>query len=96
MRRAGTVVIVGLFEHAPAFDPMTMMVKEVRVVSSMVYNRSGDESDFDTALAVLDERSDDLRALVTHTFPLDDAQRAFETADDKKSGAVKVLLAAND
>jgi 2-desacetyl-2-hydroxyethyl bacteriochlorophyllide A dehydrogenase len=90
---SGTVVITGLFEEAPRYDPMVAMVKEVRLVASMVYNRSGPESDFETALAILSARGDALRPLVTHTFPLRDAQRAFETAADKKSGAVKVMLA---
>ena len=63
------------------------------MVASMVYNRSGPESDFATALAILAARGEALRPLVTHTFPLAEAQRAFETAADKKSGAVKVMLA---
>jgi 2-desacetyl-2-hydroxyethyl bacteriochlorophyllide A dehydrogenase len=90
--RGGTVVIVGLFDAAPAFDPLALIVKEVRLVGSMVYNRRGPEADFDTALAILAARGPDLRHLVTHSFALRDAQRAFETAADKKSGAIKVML----
>ena len=89
----GTVVITGLFEEAPRYDFLIAMVKEVRMVASMVYNRSGAESDFETALAILSTRGELLRPLVTHTFALSDAQRAFETAADKKSGAVQVMLA---
>jgi len=89
----GTVVITGLFEDTPKFDPLTMLMKEVRIVASMVYNRHGPASDFDTALDILATRGGDLRRLVTHTFPLTDAQHAFETAADKSSGAIKVMLA---
>lgn len=89
----GTVVITGLFEDTPKFDALTMLMKEVRIVASMVYNRRGPVSDFDTALEILAARGNDLRPLVTHTFPLTDAQRAFETAADKASGAIKVMLA---
>jgi L-iditol 2-dehydrogenase len=89
----GTVVITGLFEDTPKFDPLTMLMKEVRIVASMVYNRRGPASDFDTALEILATRGNDLRPLVTHTFALADAQRAFETAADKASGAIKVMLA---
>jgi threonine dehydrogenase-like Zn-dependent dehydrogenase len=63
----------------------------------MVYNRpSSRQADFDVALECLAERAGSLRSLVTHTFPLADAQRAFETAADKASGAVKVMLAPGD
>jgi 2-desacetyl-2-hydroxyethyl bacteriochlorophyllide A dehydrogenase len=90
--RGGTVVVVGLFDVSPVFDPLVFIVKEARIVGSMIYNRRGDEADFDTALAILAERGGELRPLVTHVFALGDAQRAFETAADKSSGAVKVML----
>ncbi len=90
--RGGTVVLVGLFDHAPRFDAMKTLLKEVRVVGSMVYNRPGKHADFDTALEILADRGDHLRRIVTHVFPLAEAQRAFETAADKSTGAVKVML----
>ncbi|MFT4571990.1 MAG: 2-desacetyl-2-hydroxyethyl bacteriochlorophyllide A dehydrogenase [Hyphomicrobiaceae bacterium] len=93
VQRGGTVVIVGLFDETPAFDPMAMLIKEVRMIGAMVYNRRDGRSDFDIALELLSERGDVLRQLITHSFPLSEAQKGFETAEDKKSGAVKVLLA---
>ena len=88
----GTVVITGLFDETPAFDPLTMMMKEARMVSSMVYRDPGEGSDFAIALVILAERSDALRAVISHTFPMNRAQEAFETAGDKSTGAIKVLL----
>jgi (R,R)-butanediol dehydrogenase/meso-butanediol dehydrogenase/diacetyl reductase/L-iditol 2-dehydrogenase len=89
---AGSVIVVGLFDRAPAFNPLLLLLKEVRVVGSLVYNRRDEEADFDTALEILVRRGPELRHLITHVFPLREAQRAFETAADKKSGAVKVML----
>jgi 2-desacetyl-2-hydroxyethyl bacteriochlorophyllide A dehydrogenase len=88
----GTVVITGLFDETPAFDPLTMMMKEARMVASMVYNDPGKGSDFAIALEILAEHRDKLRPVVSHTFPMDRAQEAFETAADKSTGAIKVLL----
>lgn len=93
VKRGGTIVIVGLFDDVPRFDPMTMLIKEVRMIGAMVYNRRDERSDFDIALELLSDRPEDMQRLVTHTFALSEAQKGFETADDKKSGAVKVLLA---
>jgi 2-desacetyl-2-hydroxyethyl bacteriochlorophyllide A dehydrogenase len=90
--RGGSVIVVGLFDHAPRFDALKTLLKEVHVVGSMVYNRPGKTADFDTALEILADRGEDLRHLVTHVFPLANAQRAFETAADKTTGAVKVML----
>lgn len=90
--RGGSVIVVGLFEQPPAFNPLTFIMKEVRIVGSMVYNRKAGRADFDIALEILTDHRSQLRPLVTHVVPLKDAQVAFETAADKKSGAVKVML----
>jgi len=89
---AGSVIVVGLFEGRLEFDPLLMMVKEVRMVSSMVYNTTDGQADFQIALDILSQRGQDLRSLITHEFPLEQAQKAFETAADKSSGALKVML----
>jgi L-iditol 2-dehydrogenase len=34
----------------------------------------------------------DLSKLVTHRFPLEDALKAFDTASDPKTGAIKVQI----
>ncbi len=92
VERGGTVVMVGLFESTPVFDPLVMLMKEVRLVGSMVYNACEPRSDFAVALDILAERGESLRSLLTHHFDLTDIQRGFETAADKSSGALKVLL----
>ncbi len=84
--------MVGLFESTPNFDPMTMLIKEVRLVASMVYNRSEAGADFDVALEILADRAAELAGLITHEFPLAEVQHGFEVSADKQSGAVKVLL----
>ncbi|MFN2375822.1 MAG: zinc-binding dehydrogenase [Candidatus Binatia bacterium] len=92
--RAGTIVVIGLFEKTPVFDPGVMILKEVRLVGSMVYNRPpAGIADFELALECIEANAAAMRGLVTHTFPLAEVQAAFEMAADKKSGAVKVLLA---
>ena len=90
--KAGTIVVVGVFEGDPPFNPLVMLVKEVRMVASMTYNRGASGADFDTALALLDERRGDLARLITHHFALEDILHGFETAADKSTGAVKVLV----
>lgn len=95
--RGGTIVVIGLFEKTPVFDPGVMVLKEVRLVGSMVYNRPVTGiADFELALECIDANAGALGGLITHTFALTDVQKAFETAADKKSGAVKVMLAPSD
>ena len=71
--RRGHVVMVGLFEEAPKFDPIQLLWKEVSLVGSNVYNTpAGEAADFEVALEILAARGDDLRSLITHTFSLGD------------------------
>ncbi len=92
--RGGTIAMVGLFDAAPSFDPMKLLVKEARIVGSSMYSRDRDgAADFEVALEILADRSSVLSRLLTHTLPLEQAQLAFEIAADKSRGAIKVMLA---
>ncbi len=88
----GTVLLLGLFDGDPPFPAIGVLIKEVRVVGSIVYNRRAGESDFERSIAILHSDSARLRELITHRFDLSEIQNAFETASDKTTGAVKVVL----
>ena len=50
------------------------------------------ERDFPLAMRWIADGRIDLSPLVTHHYPLSEAQTAFETFRDKKDGALKVIL----
>jgi threonine dehydrogenase-like Zn-dependent dehydrogenase len=50
------------------------------------------ERDFPLAMRWIGEGRIDVRPLITHRFPLTEAQKAFETYRDRKDGSIKVLL----
>lgn len=88
----GRIVVLGVFEKAPLFPALMLLFKEIRVIGSMVYNRVEGISDFDVAIDILENAAGSLQGLVTHRFALDDCDRAFGTAADKRTGAVKVVI----
>lgn len=92
VRRGGTVVVLGVFTEEPRLDATSLVVKEVRLVGSMTYGRSGTRADFERALDLLAGAPERFRALITHRFPLDAIGEAFAVAADKGSGAVKVQV----
>lgn len=94
VRRGGTVVLLGIFTGAPACPALALVIKEVRLVGSLMYGRAGAKADFDIALQILTAHAARARELITHRFPLADIQSALETAADKKSGAIKVTVSA--
>ena len=90
--RGGRVVILGTFSEPKAVDLQRLMMKEVALLGSFCYGAGDDGDEFTTAAQLTGRWQDELGALTTHQFPLDDVADAFGTADDKTTGAIKVTL----
>lgn len=93
VRPAGRICVLGVFSREVSFHPSRLLTKEARIIGSLFYGRSGTRSDFELALDLLAANADKLRPLVTHSFPLAEAGRAFATAAEKSTGAIKVQVA---
>jgi len=92
VRPGGTVVLLGIFPSRPPCNALSLVVKEVRLVGSLTYGRRGEQADFELALKMLASNASFVRKLVTHRFELEGIREAFETAADKKRGAIKVAM----
>ncbi len=92
VRRGGTIVILGIFSSVPMINPLLLVLKEIRLIGSIVYGRTAARADFDIALDLLVRDPVTFRSLITHRFGLADIQQGFVTAADKTSGAIKVSI----
>ncbi len=90
-KRGGRMVVLGTFATPPV-DLFTALQKEVAILPSFAYGTRSGVDDFSEACSVLAEHRDDLGALVTHRFALDDVADAFAAALDKTSRAIKVAV----
>jgi len=92
-RPGGTICLLGVYTKAIPFPAIFAIVKELTIKGSFVYNRVGARADFDVVVDLLRRHGERIgRTLVTHRFPLADVDRAFRTAADKTSGAIKVTI----
>jgi threonine dehydrogenase-like Zn-dependent dehydrogenase len=91
-RPGGTVVALGTYWAPPVLPALDFSMREITLVPSYMYGRSGPSRDFDAAAAVLAARPDVPLAVITHRFPLDAAAEAFAVARDRSAGAIKVVL----
>ena len=84
--------MVGGFWESPSVDLDMMLMKEVRLAPSNCYSSVEGASDFKDAMAII--RSNPLFAetMLTHRFPLEAATDAFQTAFDKSTRSIKVML----
>lgn len=92
VRRGGCIVTLGVFTRPIVLDPLRFLMKEARIVASMMYSRAAPQPDFSAALTLLQEARDRLATLITHRVRLDDIGRGFALAADKRSGAIKVRV----
>ena len=90
-RPGGAVLEFGMF-WTPVAMNNALMLKEITVIPSIFYNHNHATNDFVDAADMLFRLPHLTRAIVTHTFSLEDATQAFKVAQDKQSGAIKVHL----
>jgi 2-desacetyl-2-hydroxyethyl bacteriochlorophyllide A dehydrogenase len=88
----GTISVVGVFMNRMTLDAMPLFVKESTLAWSNCYAHPHEGADFETAIELVAANCDALAATNTHGVPLDEIERAFALASDKKSGAVKVTV----
>ena len=94
-RPGGTVSMLGVFEAPVPLPALDFSLKELELVGSNCYGRFGPRTDFAIAIDLLRKHQRELSALVTHRFPLEEINRAFEAAGDKRSRSIKVHVLPN-
>ena len=92
-RRGGTLLLLANYWGIDIVLPgMSVMFKELRILTGIMYGRGASGRDIEAAAAILEANPDVARALVTHRFPLDAVDEAFESAARRAEGAIKVVL----
>jgi threonine dehydrogenase-like Zn-dependent dehydrogenase len=92
VRPGGAISVVGVFMGKVTIDALPLFVKENSLVWSNCYVHPHEGADFEDAVELVSTRRDALAVLATHAVPLDEIDRAFALASDKKAGAVKVTV----
>ncbi|MFO8102320.1 MAG: alcohol dehydrogenase catalytic domain-containing protein [Dehalococcoidia bacterium] len=91
-RPGGKILILGTYWEGINFVQLLAMMKEVSIINSYMYSESGGGRDFDLAAALLSRNPEISASLITHRFPLAEAEKAFAVARDRGTGAIKVVL----
>lgn len=92
VRPGGTMAVLGVFPPDVTWPQHQCFMKEIRTVPSLGYCRHSGGRDFEDAAAMLAADPDLVDALITHRFPIEDAEEAFRVASDKSTGALRVVI----
>lgn len=86
-RPNATVVIVALYDKPQVLPLPDMYGKNLTFKTGGV-----DGCDCDEILSLIEQHKIDLTPLITHTFALKDADKAYELFESKREGVVKIAL----
>ncbi len=93
-RSGGTLLLLGTYWEGMTLPGFALCLKEIRVIPSSMYSRSGVVRDVELAASLMASRPEIGQQLITHRYPLDAAAEAFAVASDRAAGAIKVVLEA--
>jgi L-iditol 2-dehydrogenase len=89
LKPGGTLVVVGIpLEPRVFFDSSKVRRREIRIQNVRRQNRC-----LERAVALIHGGRIKVDFLVTHTFPLDEAAKAYETAAERRDGVIKAVVA---
>ena len=73
-------------------DLLPLLLDEISLMSVTCYGVVDGRHDYEVAIDMLAGGHTRYSEIVTHTFPLEDIQKGFDTAADKATGSLKVHL----
>jgi threonine dehydrogenase-like Zn-dependent dehydrogenase len=87
-KKNGRVALVGIYKEPAPLNVNKIVQWNITVAGS----KAEGERSLAQALALLSRQAIDISPLVTHTFPLDEIHTAFQTAEQRLDGAIKVVV----
>ncbi|TFG12659.1 hypothetical protein EU537_08840 [Candidatus Thorarchaeota archaeon] len=97
LRNQGTLVVTGIFVKPIPVDLFGMLTKELTITTAWGYEHWSHRKEFEVSLDLLASGKITADRLVTHKYPLDEVNKAYETAIDKSgTESVKVQISFPD
>ena len=87
-KRGGSVVMIGFpLEDNFAYPLVSAMAKEANIITVFRYANV-----YPSSIALVAEGRIDLKSLITHHFPLEQAEQALQLSDRREDGVVKAMV----
>jgi 2-desacetyl-2-hydroxyethyl bacteriochlorophyllide A dehydrogenase len=91
-RMQGRIVILGGFHVPITLDWSQPLLNEQSIIFSQLYSVMNGRHDYEIAVELMASGRVELEQIVTHRFPLEEIQQAFEAAYKKSAGSIKVQI----
>lgn len=91
-KTGATILMLGAFRGSPGFPGLRFLTHELSLVASNCHGHEMSDSDFQVSCDLIERFQALLEPIITHRLKLDQVSKAFEIAEDKRSGSIKVQL----
>jgi L-iditol 2-dehydrogenase len=90
---SGRIGVLGVYDfgYTPKLQARSAFYKEVSIIGLNSYSQSDFNSDFETAIKLLEEKKVNVQKIITHTFNLDQFNTALNLVKSKAE-AVKIVF----
>jgi threonine dehydrogenase-like Zn-dependent dehydrogenase len=91
-RPGGRIVSLGVHMTTMPIPGVLSLTKELSYVNSIAYGRHDGVREVEEVASMLAKKPEIARTVITHRYPIEDAQEAFRVAAGRQAGAIKVVI----
>ena len=91
-RPGGRIVSLGVYMTTMPIPGLVSLNKELTYINSIAYGRHDGVRDVEEVASMLAAKPEIAQTIITHRYPIEDAQQAFRVAAERNAGAIKVVI----
>ena len=91
-RPGGRIVSLGVYMTTMPIPGLVSLNKELTYINSIAYGRHDGVREVEEVASMLAAKPEVAQTIITHRYPIDDAQEAFRVAGERNAGAIKVVI----
>jgi 2-desacetyl-2-hydroxyethyl bacteriochlorophyllide A dehydrogenase len=91
-RPGGRIVSLGVYMTTMPIPGLVSLNKELTYINSIAYGRHNGVREVEEVASMLATKPEVAQAIITHRYPINDAQEAFRVAAERNAGAIKVVI----
>jgi threonine dehydrogenase-like Zn-dependent dehydrogenase len=91
-RPGARIVSPGVYMTTMPIPGLVSLNNELTYINSIAYGRHDGVREVEEVASMLAKKPEIAQTIITHRYPIDDAQEAFRVAAERNAGAIKVVI----
>jgi threonine dehydrogenase-like Zn-dependent dehydrogenase len=91
-RPGGRIVSLGVYTTTMPIPGVVSLDNELTYINSIAYGRHDGVREVEEVASMLATKPEIAQTIITHRYPIDDAQEAFRVAAERSAGVIKVVI----